>query len=115
MPERYRSEHHAAMERARRRSGEGPQVSRRLDIHGLRHDGSEFPVELSLAQWRVDHSTHFTAVVRDVTERKQAEEEMKRSRERLRDLAARIEATSEAERRRISREIHDELGQALTA
>jgi PAS domain S-box-containing protein len=54
-------------------------------------------------------------ITRDITERKQAEEKVERSRELLRALTARLQAIREEERSRIAREIHDELGQALTA
>jgi len=57
---------------------------------------------------------HF-GVQRDVSERTQAAEELEASRSELRALAARLQATREEERTRIAREIHDELGQALTA
>ena len=50
----------------------------------------------------------------DITERKRTEEELSRSREALRALAARMERVREEERTRISREIHDELGHAFT-
>jgi len=52
---------------------------------------------------------------REITERKRSEEELKQSRERLRDLASHLQSIREQERGRIAREIHDELGQALTA
>ena len=48
-------------------------------------------------------------------EGKRAEERITKSRERLRNLSARLQSLLEEERARISREIHDELGQALTA
>jgi len=48
-------------------------------------------------------------------EGKRAEEEIRKSRERLRNLTGRLQSLLEEERSRISREIHDELGQALTA
>jgi signal transduction histidine kinase len=51
----------------------------------------------------------------EVTERKRAEESIKRSREKLRNLSAHLESVREDERIRIAREIHDELGQLLTA
>ena len=57
---------------------------------------------------------HF-GIQRDVTDRVLAEEELERSRSELRALAARLHTTREEERTRIAREIHDELGQALTA
>jgi PAS domain S-box-containing protein len=55
------------------------------------------------------------AVAHDVTERKRAEEERQRSLEQLRALAAHLESVREEERKRAAREIHDQLGQALTA
>jgi PAS domain S-box-containing protein len=51
----------------------------------------------------------------DVTERKRAEEELQRSRDQLRALAARLQKIREEEQTRLAREIHDEMGQALTA
>lgn len=54
-------------------------------------------------------------VLLDITERKRAEEELQRSRDQLRALAARVQRVREEERTRVAREIHDELGQALTA
>src|SRR5271157_3481090 len=54
-------------------------------------------------------------MVEDITERKRAEEERQRSLEQLRALAARLEIVREEERKRVAREIHDQLGQALTA
>jgi len=54
-------------------------------------------------------------IAQDITERRRTEEELSQSREQLRVLVARQRTVREEERTRISREIHDELGQSLTA
>jgi PAS domain S-box-containing protein len=54
-------------------------------------------------------------VLRDITARKQAEIALRESLDQLRNLSARLESAREQERTRIAREIHDELGHALTA
>ncbi len=53
-------------------------------------------------------------IARDITRQKQIEEELKRSREELRNLSIHLQSAREEERRHIAREIHDELGHALT-
>ena len=56
-------------------TGEGPVVGTRFEITGMRADGSEFPVELAIAPITVGSHPLFTGYVRDITERKRAEEE----------------------------------------
>jgi signal transduction histidine kinase len=51
----------------------------------------------------------------DITERKRMEKDLQGSRDQLRALAARLQSIREEERKRVAREIHDQLGQALTA
>jgi len=58
--------------------------------------------------------TGHLGIQRDITDRHRSAEEIARSREELRALAARLETIREEERTRIARELHDELGQALT-
>jgi PAS domain S-box-containing protein len=55
------------------------------------------------------------AIMHDITERKKAEEELRRSQEQLRNLSEHLQRAREEEREGIAREIHDELGQVLTA
>jgi two-component system sensor histidine kinase UhpB len=56
-----------------------------------------------------------TGISRDITDRKQAEQALLESRSQLRELSAYLQSVREEERTRISRELHDELGQSLTA
>lgn len=64
---------------------------------------------------KADGSIAKLQIFRDITERKKAEEELRDSRERLRNLSAHLQAAREEERTAIAREIHDELGQVLAA
>ena len=57
---------------------------------------------------------YLVGISEDITERKQAEEELRSAYRQLRDLTHRLETTRETERQRIARELHDEFGQALT-
>jgi PAS domain S-box-containing protein len=73
MPERYRERHRQGLERVRD-TGVSPLLGQTVELHGLRKDGSEFPLELSLSRWQTDEGTFFTGIIRNITERKRAEE-----------------------------------------
>ena len=73
IPGRYRDAHQKGLERVRS-TGRSDMVGKTLELHGLRNDGSEFPLELSIATWKAGKEMFFTGIVRDITERKRAEE-----------------------------------------
>lgn len=79
------------------------------------NDGTKTPIDDSLAPIRDDQGNITGAVLifRDITERRRAEE-ARRNRDQLQAFSRRQIEVQEAERRRIARELHDEIGQALT-
>ncbi|MCC3372569.1 bifunctional diguanylate cyclase/phosphodiesterase [Cohnella sp. REN36] len=77
IPERYRETQRQGMERYLV-TGEARAIGRTIELHGLRKDGTEFPLELSMATWEQDGRTFFSMIIRDITERKKAEEKMNR-------------------------------------
>jgi signal transduction histidine kinase len=87
----------------------------RLDLYGLRASGEEFPIDASISQIEGSGKKLFTVIVRDVSARKAAEDALRRSHQELREMSAVMNEVREAERTRIARELHDELGQLLTA
>jgi len=60
-------------------TGEARMLGRRIEITAVRSDGSEFPVELAITRIPFDEPPSFTGYLRDITERKQSEQELKRS------------------------------------
>lgn len=77
-------------------------------------DRRTFPVEISAHLFQYNSKQTILSVARDITERKTADEKVKRTSKRLRDLASHLQSVREEERTMIAREIHDELGQVLT-
>jgi PAS domain S-box-containing protein len=86
-----------------------------ISLQCLRKNGSEFPCDINLSSLETNQGRLLMAVVRDVSAHQQAEQALNESHQRLRELAAQNEATREEERKHIAREVHDELGQVLTA
>jgi signal transduction histidine kinase len=84
-------------------------------LWALRGDGTEFPIEASISQAVEGDRRYFTVILRDITLRKRYEDDLKRQQQELRELSARVLEAREDEKTRIARELHDELGQLLTA
>jgi PAS domain S-box-containing protein len=91
MPERFREAHRSGFARYLA-SREARVVGHTLELVGLRRDGSEFPVELSLAAWQREDQVAFTAILRDVSARKTAEDALKRYATQLEVANAELDA-----------------------
>jgi PAS domain S-box-containing protein len=73
IPPRYRDAHERGLAHFLA-SGEGPVLNQRIEITGLRRDGQEIPVELTITPVRLEGAWLFSAFVRDVTDRKRAQD-----------------------------------------
>jgi two-component system, sensor histidine kinase and response regulator len=71
--------------------GSGPVLSRRIEISARHRDGHEFPIELAISPVMFGEKHHFAAFVRDVTERQQAQQELRRKVEELARSNAELE------------------------
>lgn len=63
--------------------GEPHLIRKTVEVEALAKDGHEFPIELSMASWVLEGQSFFTSIIRDITDRKQAEQDIKESEERL--------------------------------
>jgi len=88
IPPRLRERHRQGLARYLK-TGEGPLIGKLIEIEALRRDGSEIMVALAINATQVNGSPIFTAYLRDITERKRAEETNRR-------LAAIIESSGDA-------------------
>ena len=83
-------------------------LDRRLELTGLHRNGATFPVELTITRIGLPGLPTFTGYLRDITDRRAAEKDLRESRARLVEVA-------DAERERIQRNLHDGAQQRLTA
>ena len=85
IPPAYRDQHRQGLANYLA-TGEGPVLGKRLELTGIRADGTEFPVELAITRIDQPGPPMFTGYLRDITERRQAEEELERIRQRQQSI-----------------------------
>jgi PAS domain S-box-containing protein len=120
LPERFR--HAPVFRRANLEHPTGRAVGAARELAGLRKDGSEFPLDISLSYISTDAEPLAVACIRDLTDRRRAAAELEASFELVRkiglerqELLAHLVRAEEAERLRIASDIHDDSIQAMTA
>lgn len=115
MPERFRGAHDEHVARFAHTGATARRMGMQTALWALRADGTEFPIEASISQATVSGRKLLTVILRDVSERVNAQRQLMQAHEEMRALSVAMLEVREAERTRIARELHDELGQALTA
>lgn len=106
LPERFRAEHAQHVHTFRLTAEPARRMAQRRDVFGLKKDGTEFPAEASISKLTVGQKTTFTVILRDITDRLRTEHQ-------LQSLTTQLMTAQEEERRRISRELHDDINQRL--
>jgi len=91
MPERFREKHQKGLNRVVS-TGKVKIIGKTIEVVGLKKNGREFPIELSLAKWGTREGIFFTGILRDITERKRIEAEIQKANKRMKsDLEAAAE------------------------
>ncbi len=106
IPDGLRAAHSQGMQRSVS-AGKSKLIGETAEITGLRKNGSTFPLELSVAQWHTREGLFFTGIIRDISERKQVEDELRRHRVQLMEMVS--ERTAELQS--LNRELEQEIAQ----
>jgi PAS domain S-box-containing protein len=116
LPSRFREAHRGHIEQFGRTGVTSRRMGDVTTLWAVRADkGDEFPIEASISQVSEGEHHFYTVILRDITARKRYEDELKERQSELRKLSAQVLEAREEEKTRIARELHDELGQLLTA
>lgn len=106
MPERLRPAHRAGFARFAV-TGTSRLIGSVVEVEAMRRDGSEFPIELSLAHGRTPTGDVFTAIIRDITERRRTEQFLRRTLDREDAAAAQLQALDEMKNSFLSAVSHE--------
>ncbi|MEJ5309120.1 MAG: PAS domain S-box protein [Anaerolineae bacterium] len=85
IPERFRAAHQVGMYRVLS-TGKTRLVDETVETIGVRKGGHEFPLEISLAHWKTGEASYFTALMHDITQRKQSEEALREAKQSMETL-----------------------------
>lgn len=96
MPDPYQREHDGYLANYLK-TGEAKVIGIGREVKGQRKDGTTFPMDLSVGEMKVGGKTHFVGIANDITERKQAEDALKKRESEYRELAARLDKISNSD------------------
>jgi len=103
------------VEELRKKRLRGDKVPSEYEIRGLKKNGDTIWVMRSLSLIKYQDGPAISGIVQDMTKRRKAEQALRESDKELRILSNQLLSTEEKERKRIARELHDGIGQALSA
>ncbi len=86
IPEMHHQSHHLGM----RKIDENINtfINKTLEVNGVNKNGHKFPIELSISHWTTHEGVFFTGIIRDITERKKAEEKLQNQNKKLLEIAS---------------------------
>ncbi|MGI9648827.1 MAG: PAS domain S-box protein [Acidimicrobiia bacterium] len=113
IPERFRDQHHAGIHRVVE-TGETHVIGHTAELTGLTRDGVEFPMELSLAMWTNEGETFFSGIIRDITQRKEAEAELRVANHALAEKNEMLQGLSGKLAKYLSRQVYDSIFEGRT-
>ena len=106
MPERFRQAHETGVNRLTS-PRQSKLIGKTAELAGLAKDGREFPLELSLAFWETRERTFYAGIVRDITQRKLAEEALRESHAELERRVEKRTAELSRANKRLQRQIEE--------
>jgi PAS domain S-box-containing protein len=113
IPARFREPHAEGIERVTS-GGERHVIGQTVELAGLHRDGREFPIELSLGTWVADDRRYYSGIIRDITERKVAEDAVQVANKALNEKNDQLEALSGKLAKYLSRQVYDSIFEGKT-
>ncbi|MEE8406234.1 MAG: PAS domain S-box protein [Acidimicrobiia bacterium] len=113
IPERFQSQHVEGVSRVTS-GGERHVIGQTAELAGVHRDGREFPLELSLATWEADGQRFYSGIIRDITERKMAEDALQVANKSLNEKNDQLEALSGKLAKYLSRQVYDSIFEGKT-
>ena len=115
IPPEYHSSHHQHVTRFAEKGESVRQMGKDLVLYGMHANGARFPIEASISKALVNGTVLLTVILRDISTRVAAQAALSQAKTDLKKFFRTSQEARENEKRRIARELHDELGQSLTA